>query len=327
MSALVSGEFWALVGTIAGIYSLLGLSIQLQFGTTGLMIFAQTAYMAVGAYTMAILTVRVGVGLPGAVLIAIAAAMLFSFVTTMPAVRLRGDYLAIFTLASAEIVRHVARNADNLTGGAQGSIAIPGGEGGSQFDSGWRLVESEVAAIIGSFTGNPVSHNVTMLVIVWTVFLLISAPFALAVRSPWGRVAKAIREDELAAGALGKRIKRIKLQVGVLGGAIGAIAGILFAFHFGFFVPDDFAPLTLLYVWTAVILGGMGRWWTVPVGSLVFGTIYAGTRFLEIPPIDLLGAAERAYVRLIVVGLLIIALMAFRPQGLLGRREDSVLHG
>ena len=91
------------------------------------------------------------------------------------------------------------------------------------------------------------------------------------------------------------------------------------------FVPEDFAPLTTLYAWTAVILGGVGRIWTVPVGAVTFGVIYAGTRFFDFPPFSYLDPADRAYVRLMLVGLLIIALMAFRPQGLFGSRAEFEL--
>jgi branched-chain amino acid transport system permease protein len=325
MSVFVNGEFWALVGVIAGIYTILGLGIQMQFGIGGLMIFGQAAYMAVAAYAFAILVIDLDASIWIAMLAAIGLSVAFALATTMPAIRLRGDYLAIFTLAAAEIVRYIALNEDRLTGGAQGSIAISPEGSGIQFDAKWQTFEAHISSALGSVLGGTPTHNVTMLVIVWTVFLVLLVPHLIAVHSPWGRVAKAMREDEEAAVALGKHVTRIKLQVGMIGGALGGVAGVLFALHFGFFVPEDFAPLTTLYAWTAVILGGVGRIWTVPVGALTFGVIYAGTRFFDFPPFSYLDPADRAYVRLMLVGLLIIALMAFRPQGLFGSRAEFEL--
>jgi branched-chain amino acid transport system permease protein len=322
VTVFLDTEFWALVGVIAGIYTMLGLAIQMQFGVGGLMIFGQAAYMAIGAYALAILVVDLKADLWLAIAAAIAFAMLFAFLTTLPAVRLRGDYLAIFTLAAAEIVRYVALNEDELTGGAQGSIAISPEGTGIQFDTSWQTFEARIASALGRVFGSVPSHDMTMLVIVWVTIGLVLVPLLIVVRSPWGRMARAIREDEEAAVALGKRVTYTKMQLGVIGGALGGLAGVLFAVQFGYFVPDDFAPLTTLYAWTAVILGGLGRIWTTAVGALVFGMIYAGTRFFEFAPFSYLDPADRAYVRLIVVGALIIALVVYRPQGLLGRRDE-----
>jgi ABC-type branched-subunit amino acid transport system permease subunit len=145
------------------------------------------------------------------------------------------------------------------------------------------------------------------------------------VHSPWGRVLRSIREDEDAAAALGKNVFSYKLQALVVGAALGSIAGLMYAFQFGFFGPSDFDPLTTLIAYMVVILGGTARNWGVPVGAIVFGFIYAATRFLGFAPFSYFGSAERAYLRLIVIGLVLILLMAFRPQGIFGKREELVL--
>jgi neutral amino acid transport system permease protein len=116
-----------------------------------------------------------------------------------------------------------------------------------------------------------------------------------------------------------------KLQVLALGSAFGGIAGLFYAWQFSFFSPADFQPLLTFFAWMIVILGGLGRVWSVPVGSLVFGFLFAGTRFLDFAPLSYLDSAERAYVRLIVIGLVILGLVLLRPQGILGRREEMVL--
>jgi ABC-type branched-subunit amino acid transport system permease subunit len=164
-----------------------------------------------------------------------------------------------------------------------------------------------------------------MLLLVWATALVLLTLTWLAVRTPWGRVLRAIREDEDAAASLGKNVFAYKLQVLALGSALAGVAGLFYAWQFSFFSPDDFQPLLTFFAWMIVILGGVGRIWAVPVGAVVFGFLFAGTRFLDFEPLSSLDSAERAYVRLIVIGLVIIGLVVFRPQGILGRREEMVL--
>jgi neutral amino acid transport system permease protein len=116
-----------------------------------------------------------------------------------------------------------------------------------------------------------------------------------------------------------------KLQVLAIGSAFGGVAGLFYAWQFSFFSPDDFQPLLTFFAWLIVILGGSGRVWAVPVGAAVFGFLFAGTRFLDFPPLSYLSGADRAYLRLIVIGLVIIGLVLVRPQGILGRRDEMVL--
>jgi len=116
-----------------------------------------------------------------------------------------------------------------------------------------------------------------------------------------------------------------KLQVLVIGSALAGIAGCFYAWQFSYFSPDDFQPLLTFFAWMIVILGGLGRVWAVPVGAAVFGFLFAGTRFLDFPPLSYLSGADRAYVRLIVIGLVIIGLVLLRPQGILGKRQEMVL--
>jgi ABC-type branched-subunit amino acid transport system permease subunit len=162
-------------------------------------------------------------------------------------------------------------------------------------------------------------------VLVWATALVLLALAWFALRTPWGRVLRAIRDDEDAAASLGKNVFAYKLQALAVGAALGAVAGLFYAWQFSFFSPDDFAPLLTFFAWMIVILGGLGRAWTVPVGAIVFGVIFAGTRFFDFAPFSLLDSTERAYLRLILIGAVIIGLMLFRPQGILGKREEMVL--
>ena len=144
-------------------------------------------------------------------------------------------------------------------------------------------------------------------------------------RTPWGRVLRAIREDEDATASLGKHVFAYRLQALALGAAMAGLAGCVYAWQFSFFSPDDFQPLITFFGWMILILGGVGRVWAVPVGAVVFGFLFAATRFFDFAPFSYLDSADRAYVRLMLIGLAIILLVVFRPQGLLGRRDEMVL--
>jgi ABC-type branched-subunit amino acid transport system permease subunit len=319
LSTIASFGFWSFVGIVAGIYTLFALGIQVQFGFAGLLNFGQVAFMGIGAYTMAILVVKEDLNMWVAAGCGIVLAMLAAVLLGLPTLRLRADYFAITTIAFSEILRYVATNEDRLTGGSQGTINLAGIGRTAQYDGAWQ-----------SFLGNVerrlhVSSDVATLILVWSVAAVAVAAVWLVMRTPWGRVLKAIREDEDAAASLGKNVFAYKLQALAMGAGLGAVAGVFYAWQFSFFSPDDFAPLLTFFAWMIVILGGLGRAWTVPVGAVVFGVIFAGTRFFDFAPFSLLDSTERAYVRLIVIGLVIIGMVLFRPQGLLGSREEMVL--
>jgi branched-chain amino acid transport system permease protein len=320
-SIFTSVDFWTFVGVVAGIFTIFALGLQVQFGFTGLLNFGHVAFMAVAAYTMAILIVKVGWPMWASALAAIGMAMAFGVLIGLPTVRLRADFLAIATIAFGEIIRLVALNESDLTGGPQGTINLRGAGTAASFNAEWLSFQNTVRDWLEKGFGD-VSRDQAMLVIVWTVVVLLILLLQFLVHSPWGRVLRSIREDEDAASALGKHVFAYKLQALALGAALGAVAGLFFAFQFSFFSPQDFDPLTTFFAWIIVILGGTGRNWAVPVGAIIFGVIFAGTRFADIPFFD---TADQAFLRLILIGLILIGLMAFRPQGLLGKREEMVL--
>src|SRR5581483_8012033 len=150
----------------------------------------------------------------------------------LPSLRLRADYFAIVTIAFSEIVRYVATNENALTGGDQGTIALGKVGVAAQYNGQWTRFQTWVGdrLHIGS-------KDVTMLVIVWAAAIVLLALTWLAVRTPWGRVLRAIREDEDAAASLGKNVLAYKLQVLVLGSALAGVAGLFYAWQFSFFSP------------------------------------------------------------------------------------------
>jgi len=316
LGAFLSIDFWQYVAVTAGIYAIFALGLQLEFGFAGLLNFGHIGFMAIGSYTMAILIVHASLPMWLAALIAIVTAMLFGLVVGLPALRLRADYLAITTIAFSEIIRIFILNSVRWTGGPQGVLGFAGDYTDFSAALGRRL---------SSLTHISFDPDRVLLVLVWPIVLLIYLVLRRLTRSPWGRVMRAIREDEDAANALGKNPLFYKLQALAIGSGIAAIAGIFFSYQLLYLSPTSFEPLFTFFAWVIVLLGGTGRLGGVPVGAVIFAVIFAGTRFLEFWPLSLLDDGDRAAVRLIVVGLILIALMAFRPQGIFGKREELLL--
>ena len=254
MNVLSSGEFWAYVGVMAGIYTLFTLGLQVQFGLAGLLNFGQVGFMAIGAYTMAILVAKEGWSMWIATPLAIAAAALAGVLVGLPTLRLRGDYFAIVTIAFSEIVRWVATNEDGLTGGAQGTINLAGQGTAAQYNGDWERFQRWVGAQL-----HIREKDVVMLLLVWGAALLLLWLTARLARTPWGRVLRAIREDEDATASLGKHVFVYRLQALAIGAAMAGLAGCFYAWQFSFFSPDDFQPLITFFGWMILILGGIGR--------------------------------------------------------------------
>ena len=319
--------FWIFVAVIAGIYTIFALGLYLQYALAGLPNFGHVAFAALAAYTMAILIIHLNVPMPLAAFAGLLVAVLFSLVLGIPSLRLRADYLAIATVAGGEIVRYLALNLQGLTGGPIGSIGMLGPSQLAQYNQSWDAL---LRPIVAALERNPVlapaaSRDFAMLLIVWVTALILLVVFWLMVRSPWGRMMRAIREDEDAAAAVGKNVFRAKLQVLILGALLGGLAGLFLAWQIGIITPDDYQPNFTFYAYLILILGGTTRIWAIPVGALLFGLLYSGTRFLNFYPLSLFDSGDRAYLRLILVGLLLILLMAIRPQGLLGNRRELLL--
>ena len=277
--------------------------------------------MAIGAYTMAILVVKEGWSMWVATPVAIVAAALAGVLVGLPTLRLRADYFAIVTIAFSEIVRYVATNEDGLTGGSQGTINLAGQGTAAQYNGQWERFQRWVgspAARRRQGRGHARRSSGR-----WRSCSSGSRPGSRGRRGA-GCCARSARTRTRPPRSA-RTSSRYKLQALALGAALAGLAGCFYAWQFSFFSPDDFQPLITFFAWMIVILGGLGRVWAVPVGALVFGFLFAGTRFFDFAPFSYLDSADRAYVRLIVIGLVIIGLVVFRPQGLLGRRDEMVL--
>jgi branched-chain amino acid transport system permease protein len=317
--------FWTYVGVIAGIYTILSLGLFIQYAQTGLPNFGHVAFMALAAYGMAILVIRLSAPLWIAALCGLLAAVIFAVLLGGPSLRLRADYLAIVTVAGGEIVRYFALNMVDVTGGAVGSVGMLGQGNLAQYNTDWDTMLAGLTAALATVLGDVATRDFTMLLIVWGVALLILLLFWVMIRSPWGRVLRSIREDEWAAAAVGKNVFKYKMQVLILGAILGGMAGLLLAWQISVFSPTDYEPTFTFYAYLILILGGMTRLWAIPFGAILFGLLFAGTRFLDFWPLSLIDSGARAFLRLEIVGLLLILLMAVRPQGLLGNRRELML--
>lgn len=318
-NSLTSSLFWVNVGVLAGIYALLALGLQLNVGFTGMNNFGQAGFMAIGGYTMAILTVDTGISFWLALPLSMLAAMGFGLVVGLPSLRLREDYFAIATIAGAELVRIVAQNAQSLTGGNQGFFCNDTQT--KCFDDTWLKASDTIEGWFRSLGWSDPESLAPLLLMVIIAVLVVTVALRLTQNTPWGRVLRAVREDQDAARALGKNAFSYKLQSLALSAAIAAVAGWFLALDLATIHPTDFEPLVTFFAYSVLILGGLANYWGVIAGSVVLWTILEGTRFIEIFNDE----SDTAALRFAVVGLVLILLMAFRPQGMFGKREEMIL--
>jgi len=223
------------------------------------------------------------------------------------------------------MVRYFAMNFPGLTGGPLGSIGLLGPGDIATYNDGWMRMLNRAAASASALLGRTVPRDLVMMVIVWGLAFLLLGLFSRMERSPWGRALRAIREDETAATAVGKNVFGFKLQALILGAVLGGLAGLLLAWQIGVFAPDDYQPTLTFYAYLILILGGMNRLWAIPMGAVLFSLLYTGTRFLDFYPLSLIDSGSRAFLRLFLVGLLLVLFMALRPQGMLGNRKELLL--
>jgi branched-chain amino acid transport system permease protein len=318
VGALTSIEFWTGVFVLAGIYALVALGLQLNVGYTGITNFGAAAFMAIGAYTVAILTVKVSFSFWVAVPLGVLAAILFGLLVGLPSLRLRADYLAIVTIAMAEVVRLTAVNARSVTGGALGLSCDTSGL--NCFDNSWRNIAESINNFLENLGWNDPPSLIPLLIVTWVTVVLVVLGLRAITNTPWGRVLRAVREDEDAARALGKNTFAYKLQSLAICGAIGAIAGLYLSLDLASVSPSEFEPLVTFFAYGVLVLGGLGSYWGVLVGSTILWTLLEYTRFLNLPD-----ASDQVALRYAVIGLVLILLMAFRPQGMFGKREEMVL--
>jgi branched-chain amino acid transport system permease protein len=284
-------EYILHIGVVTGIYTILTLSLNLIIGYTGLPAFGHAAFSCVGAYTSALLALNFGISPWIGLWAGALAAAILGIIVSFPALRLKGDYLAIATFGLGVIVYVITKNWNSVTRGSLGLNSIPGF---TLF--GWQLSA------------------------VWAYLILVTALASLTyitlhriVNSPFGRVLKSIREDEIAALALGKNINQYKMIVLAIGSFFAGIAGSLYAHYITFIDPSSFTTTESLAILLMVIFGGLGSLPGSVVGAASLVLLPEILRFIGLP------SSVAAPLRQIIYGLLLILLMLKRPQGILGQ--------
>ncbi|MCB1041133.1 MAG: branched-chain amino acid ABC transporter permease [Acidimicrobiales bacterium] len=308
----------AALGVPAIAYALVAVGLNLQFAYGGLVNVGQVGFMLVGAYGTA-MAVHAGAPLLLGVAAGLGAAALLGVVLGMASIRVRADYLAIVTLAAAEILRLLVRSQtfDRWTGGVRGI----GGFGGEFY--GWNPIP------VGRYGVGDVafSHRTLWLVLVgWTAVGLCCLLTWSVVRSPWGRVLLSVREDEEVVRSIGKDVLRVKVQALTIGGVIGALGGVLLALDAQYVQPDAWVLAITTYAFTVMVVGGKQTVTGPVVGSMVFWFLLQASdtllrQWLAHPVFaDHLAPTDAGPIRLAVVGVILVALMVWRPVGLVGRR-------
>lgn len=279
--------------TIGLIYMLLALSLNLQWGQTGLINFGLVAFFAIGAYASGLTTLAgwpVPLGMATAVVAAAAAAWPLGRLT----LKLKEDYLAVVAVGFSEVVRTVLENEAWLTRGPSGLPGIP------------HLLEG---------ASGPV-RDLGFCLLVLAAVLIVYALLERLVRSPFGRTLSGIRDDETAAAALGKDVVAFKTRSLVLGSGIAGLAGAFYAHYLNFISPEQFTPEVTFNVWIAVIIGGSGRNLGVVVGTVLLILFLEGSRFLNDVGLGLSGSQLGA-LRFMIIGAALVLCMLYRPRGLL----------
>jgi neutral amino acid transport system permease protein len=324
-STIIDNMLRALVGREAIIYALAAIGLNMHFGYTGLLNFGQVGFMAIGAYGVAISVLEFGVPLGVGLLFGVGAAVVLALLLGLPTLRLRADYLAIVTIASSEILRlsisaprwrAVTGGSDGLSGFAGSFYRLNPVPDGSYGFGPWRYGE----------------RGLWVLIVGWTLVVAAALLVALLIRSPWGRVIKAIREDEDAVRALGKNVYFYKMQSLVLGGVIGAVGGMFWVIAQASVTPQSFSPIPTFYAYAALILGGLARIWGPVIGAMLFWALLSLTQGVvneavanDYIPDFVMNDIQAGNVRFMLVGLGLILLLVFRPQGILGDRREIAL--
>jgi branched-chain amino acid transport system permease protein len=313
---IFSSAFSDMLGPFAAIYALATLGLNAHFGYTGLLNFGQVAFMMVGAFGVGVGVVTFGLSLWWGLAIAIAASVVLALLLGIPTLRLRGDYLAIATIAAGETLR-LFFNSSYLQPLTNGPFGL--GPASTEFDALNPFNAGQ------SYTFGPLHYqgrDLWTMTITWSLVALACLLMFLLMRSPWGRVLRSIREDELAARSLGKNVYSFKIQSLVLGGVMGGLAGVMWTMDVSTQYPASFDPKVTFYLWVIMILGGAGRIFGPVLGSVIFWFIFSwlGSFLGDLAPGINTGAA-----RIAVVGLALMLLMVFRPAGILGDKEEMRL--
>jgi len=315
------------LGPVAAVYCLAAIGLNVHFGYTGLLNFGQAGFMAVAGYAVSSFVATWGLSFWLGSLAGLVCAGLLALALGVPTLRLRADYLAIVTIAAAEIIRQ--------TIGSVTLLKYFGGQDGLQgFNQSFARLNPFTGriGIPGVVTWRP--YDFWTLLVCWALVGLCCLIVWALMRSPWGRVLKGIREDEDAVRSLGKNVYAYKMQSLMIGGLIGGLAGIMSAVQHSAINPSFFATDTTFFAYTVLLVGGAARvlgpvagtvvfWFLLSFLDLFFGQATAGTNPLI--PDWIMDSNQASLMRFVFMGLALMLLMVYRPQGIFGDRRELAL--
>ena len=322
---IINNGLEASVGLQAVVFALAAIGLNVHFGYTGLLNFGQSGFLAVAAYGLAVTVSTYDLPMWLGIIIGLLGAVVLALLLGIPTLRLRADYLAIVTIAAAEIIRLTVRSVtfEETFGGSDGRQAFAG----------------DFYAInpypVGEYNLGPFGFNerlMWVLTVGWILVGLSCLVVFLLMRSPWGRVLRAIREDEDAVRSLGKNVYAYKMQSLIIGGVLGCLGGFIYALGQASIQPDIFGTDTTFFAYTVLILGGAARVAGPVVGAMIFWVVLSLTDNILNEAIDagyisssVINNTQVGQFRFMLVGLLLMLLMIFRPQGIFGDRREIAL--
>lgn len=320
---IINSTFSAVFSLEAAVFVLAAMGLNVHYGYTGLLNFGQVGFMAAGAYGIVLGSSQFGWGLWGGIAFGLGLSVVFALLLGLPTLRLRGDYLAIVTIAFGEIVRLVvsSEKLEDATGGGTGTTI--------QADPFYRHNPFGGGEF---YQFGPFKYQGTRLwtmIFAWALVVSFALITWLLMRSPWGRVLKSIREDEVAARALGKNVYAYKMQSLVLGGVMGAVAGIVQSVGYQAVTPDRFTRNYTFLAYTALILGGAARVKGPIIGGMIFWTLFVfvdqlvnGLVRADLLPDWLMNSDQAGLVSFMALGISLMVLPVYRPQGIFGSRRE-----
>lgn len=321
----IGNAFREAFGPQAAWFCLMAIGLNVHFGYTGLINLGQIGFALVGAYGVGIAVVTLNWPLWVGVLLGLLAGVALSILLGVPTLRLRGDYFAIVTIAVAEVLRLTFRSnaLTDLTGGPFGLQNVAG-------DFAALNPFSGSLTIWGTWTYLP--SQLWAGLVSWVVVLMATGLVFLLMRSPWGRVLRGIREDEDAVRSLGKNVVSYKMQSLILGGVIGSLAGVMLTLQTSTVNDIAFLPRQTFFAYAILIIGGAATTWGPVVGSMVFwftftflSSLLRDLNMTGYLPEFLAGSDKIGAVAFAAVGLTLMLLMIYRPQGIFGDRRELML--
>ena len=314
-----------LIGVFTAAYALCALGLAMHFGYTGLLNFGQAGFAALGAYGYAIASLSFHWNLWGSFAFGVACAAAFALLLGIPTLRLRADYLAIVTIAAAQALYYAFGDSEweSITGGANGLSQF-----GTDFYKANPIPEGRYN--LGIITLS--QDEIWIRLVSWGLVALVAIILVVLTRSPWGRTLKGIREDEDAVRSLGKNVFAYKMQSLVLGGVIGALGGIVFTLASQTNQPTTWVSNFTFMTWTVLLLGGAATILGPVLGSAVFFMFLMLTQGLfeglvNIGWLPFLTLAQVGQIRYLLVGIFLVLLVVFRPQGFLGNKKEMQFNG